>query len=188
MFSVNVNCGTQPNLFINNLSPDMSDEEMIRCIYRLRNTVLAQQKVGKSFKGTTKRYLKAEPQMALDLLYGYITIDSDISYGGGVEWHGNPFTNIVSTIQKDRRVLYTPEITDLDIASSSVAESESEPVEPLEEVPPESEMLIEETESEPTEEMVPLIDGTWIEKSKSGPGYEYMPTEETINMEEQNLY
>ena len=81
MFSVNVNCGTQPNLFINNLSPDMSDEEMIRYIYRLRNTVLAQQKVGKSFKGTTKRYLKAEPQMALDLLYGYITIDSDISYG-----------------------------------------------------------------------------------------------------------
>lgn len=190
MFSVNVNCGTQPSLFINNLSPDMSDEEMIRCIYRLRNTVLAQQKVGKSFKGTTKRYLKAEPQMALDLLYGYITIDSDISYGGGVEWHGNPFTNIVSTIQKDRRVLYTPESTDLDIASSSVAESESEsePVEPLEEVPPESEMLIEGTESEPTEEMVQLIDGTWIEKSKSGPGYEYMPTEETINMEERNLY
>lgn len=152
----------------------MSDEEMIRCIYRLRNTVLAQQKVGKSFKGTTKRYLKAEPQMALDLLYGYITIDSDISYGGGVEWHGNPFTNIVSTIQKDRRVLYTPESTDLDIASSSVAESE--PVESLEEIPPESEMLIEETEVEPTEEMVQLIDGTWIEKSKSGPGYQYMQT------------
>ena len=54
----------------------------------------------------------------IDLLYGYITIDSDISYGGGVEWHGNPFTNIVSTIQKDRRALYTPESTDLDIASS----------------------------------------------------------------------
>ena len=37
-------------------------------------------------------------------------------------------------------------------------------MEPLEEVPPESEMLIEGTESEPTEEMVQLIDGTWIEK------------------------
>ena len=98
-FSVNVNCGAQASIFINNLSPDMTDEEMIRSIYRLRNTVLAEQNVMGAKKGTTTRYLKSEPQMALDLLYGVTTIDSVRKYGGGVEWHGNPFVNTVTTVE-----------------------------------------------------------------------------------------
>lgn len=95
--SVNINCGPQASLFIRNLSPEMTDEELIRGIYQIRNTVLADQLVGKTRKGTTKRYLQAEPQMALDLLYGYVTIDSVVNYGGGVEWHGNPFVSEVTT-------------------------------------------------------------------------------------------
>lgn len=90
-FSVNVNCGAQPNIFIENLDPSMSDEEMIRGIYELRNTVFAEQNVGDHQKGTSTRYLSAEPRLALDLLYGYANIDSVINYGGGVEWGGNPF-------------------------------------------------------------------------------------------------
>lgn len=75
----------------------MSDEELIRGIYKLRNTKLADQMVGKLKKGTTKRYLQAEPQMALDFLYGYITIDSIANYGDGVEWHGNPVVSEIPT-------------------------------------------------------------------------------------------
>lgn len=104
--SVNVNCGSQASLFIANLSPEMTDEELIRGIYKLRNTTLANQKVGKSRKGTTKRYLEAEPQMALDLLYGYVTIDSVINYGGGVEWHGNPFVSEVTTQARIGHTVY----------------------------------------------------------------------------------
>lgn len=191
LFSVNVNCGTQPNVFINHLSTDMSDEEMIRGIYKLRNTVFARQKVGKSFKGTTTRYRKSEPQMALDLLYGYITIDSDVRYGGGVEWHGNPFTDIITTVQRENRVLYaSPELpeftldeTEVNIASNSEAEKE------LKEIPEaivESENQETLNETETSEEMVQLIDGSWILKSQSGPGYEYMPTDDSDEIEESN--
>ena len=35
LLSVKVNCGTQAGTFINNLSPDMTDEEMIRGIYKI---------------------------------------------------------------------------------------------------------------------------------------------------------
>lgn len=104
--SVNVNCGSQASLFIRNLSPEMSDEELICGIYKLRNTVLADQMVGKVRKGTTKRYLQAEPQMALDLLYGYVTIDSVENYGGGVEWHGNPFVSEVTTQARSGHASY----------------------------------------------------------------------------------
>lgn len=109
MFSVNVNCGPQPDVFIRELSPDMTDEELIRGTYRIRNSILSKQKVGKVLKGTTKRYLKSEPQMALDLLYGYTTIDSTINYGGGVEWHGNPFYSSITTITSGERILYEGE-------------------------------------------------------------------------------
>lgn len=104
--SVNVNCGSQAPLFIANLSPEMTDEELIRGIYQLRNTTLADQKVGNTKKGTTKRYLEAEPQMALDLLYGYVTIDSDTNYGGGVEWHGNPFVSETTTQARFGHAVY----------------------------------------------------------------------------------
>lgn len=106
LLSVNVNCGPQPSIFINNLSPDMTDEEMIREIYHIRNTILADQKVGNGRKGTTTRYLKAEPVMALDLLNGYMTIDSVVNYGGGVEWYGNPFSDVVSTASKQGKSYY----------------------------------------------------------------------------------
>ena len=91
LFSVNVNCGAQPDIYIEHLDPSMSDEEMIKGIYRLRNTVFAQQHVGDHLKGTSTRYLSSEPAFALDLLYGYADIDSHINYGGGVEWGGNVF-------------------------------------------------------------------------------------------------
>lgn len=97
IFSVNINCGQQPSVWTKYLSNSMSDEEMIRKIYELRNTVFAGQSVGSVKKGTTTRYMTAEPAMAMDLLYGQITIDSDVTYGGGVEWHGNPLSGTVST-------------------------------------------------------------------------------------------
>lgn len=94
MFSVNVNCGAQANLFIENLSPEMSDVELILGVYKIRNSLLANQTVyryGK--KGTTGRYLAAEPQMALDLYHGYTTIDSYKDYGSGVQWCGDIFVS-----------------------------------------------------------------------------------------------
>ena len=29
--------------------------------------------------------------MTADLMYGRISLDSVLDYGGGVEWYGNPF-------------------------------------------------------------------------------------------------
>lgn len=97
MFSVSVNCGPHAGLFAKRLTGDMSDKEMIDEIYRIRNTTLAEEDVLGVRKGTSSRYRKYEPQMAYDLLYGDITIDSEKTYGGGVEWHGNPFTEKVLT-------------------------------------------------------------------------------------------
>lgn len=109
MFSVNVNCGPQPDVFLSELSPDMTDEELIRGTYHIRNQIFSKQKIGRALKGTTARYLKSEPQMALDLLCGYITIDSSVNYGGGVEWHGDPFYKAVTTVNTGGRVLYEEE-------------------------------------------------------------------------------
>lgn len=117
--SVNVNCGAQADKFIEKMSPDMSDEAMIRTIYEIRNTTLAAQKVRGVKKRSSKRYRHAEPQMALDLLYGYVTIDSHASYGGGVEWHGNPFINQITTIPTETRVIFERE--EQEMATSSVA-------------------------------------------------------------------
>ena len=98
-FSVNVNCGVQTDLYLSEISPDLTDAEMICKLYTLRNTVLAEQNVGRHKKGTTARYRQYEPQMALDLLHGYVTIDSEKTYGGGVSWCGNIFANgVVSTV------------------------------------------------------------------------------------------
>ena len=97
-FSVTVNCGTQTDLYLSEIRPDLTDAEMICRLYPLRNTVLAEQNVGRHKKGTTARYRQYEPQMALDLLHGYVTIDSKKTYGGGVSWYGNIFANgIIST-------------------------------------------------------------------------------------------
>lgn len=97
-FSINVNCGTQTDLYLSEIRPDLTDAEMICRLYTLRNTVLAEQNVGRRKKGTTARYRQYEPQMALDLLHGYVTIDSKKTYGGGVSWCGNIFANgIIST-------------------------------------------------------------------------------------------
>ena len=96
-FSVLVNCGKKVDVFLENLSPSMTDAEMICGIYKIRNTILAEQNVGRSRKGATTRYRMAEPQMALDLLHGYTTIDSVKDYGGGVQWNGNLFTGTIMT-------------------------------------------------------------------------------------------
>lgn len=96
-FSVLVNCGKKTAVFLENLSPDMTDAQMICGIYKIRNTILAEQAVGRSKKGTTARYRMAEPRMALDLLHGFTTIDSVKDYGGGVRWKGNLFTGTVLT-------------------------------------------------------------------------------------------
>ncbi len=106
IFSIDVNCGPHAALYLERLSPDMSDEEMIRELYHLRNTVMSREIVQGRLKNTNTRYLYAEPQMALDLLYGYVTIDSHVNYGGGVEWHGNPFVEGVSTIANIGHITY----------------------------------------------------------------------------------
>lgn len=99
MFSVNVNCGAQPDIFINNLSPDMTDVELICETYKIRNTLLANQAIGRNgIKGTTRRYLSSEPQMALDLYHGYTTIDTVKNYGNGVQWCKNIFSEAVTTV------------------------------------------------------------------------------------------
>lgn len=125
--SVNVNCGSQASLFIENLSPEMTDEDLIKGIYKLRNTTLANQKVGKTRKGTTKRYLEAEPQMALDLLYGYVTIDSVINYGGGVEWHGNPFISDITTQPRFGHAVYDVPVISTQEEAERATPSEGEP-------------------------------------------------------------
>lgn len=99
LFSVSVNCGKYPDVFIQNLSPDMSDVAMICGIYKIRNSILASMKVGRVEKGTNMRFKQAEPQLALDLLHGYTTIDSHKNYGGGVQWSGNIFTGAVRTTE-----------------------------------------------------------------------------------------
>ena len=92
LFSVNVNCGPQAEIFIRELKPDISDQEFLDRIYEIRNTIFAEQLVeGLREKGTSYRYLTAEPEMAADLMYGRIGLDSELDYGGGVEWYGNPF-------------------------------------------------------------------------------------------------
>ena len=92
LFSVNVNCGPQPEIFLQELKPDISDQEFLDRIYEIRNTIFAEQLVqGLREKGTSYRYLTAEPEMAADLMYGRISLDSELDYGGGVEWYGNPF-------------------------------------------------------------------------------------------------
>lgn len=97
LFSVNVNCGNQLKVMREHLSPDMTDAEMICETYRIRNTILAEQKVGARKKGTTTRYQMAEPRMALDLYHGFTTIDSVKDYGGGVQWNGDLFVSAVLT-------------------------------------------------------------------------------------------
>lgn len=99
LFSVSVNCGKYPDIFIQNLSPDMSDVAMICGIYKIRNSILASMKVGRVEKGTNMRFKQSEPQLALDLLHGYTTIDSHKNYGGGVQWSGNIFTGAVRTTE-----------------------------------------------------------------------------------------
>lgn len=92
LFSVNVNCGPHPEIFIQELKPEISDQEFLDRIYELRNTVFAEMDVqGLRKKGTSERYLSAEPAMAADLMYGKITLGEELDYGGGVEWYGNPF-------------------------------------------------------------------------------------------------
>lgn len=97
LFSVNVNCGNQTAIYLESLSPEMTDAEMICKIYELRNTTFAEQMVGRHKKETTGRYEESEPEMALDLLYGYTTIDSRKYYGHGVSWNGNIFSDSVLT-------------------------------------------------------------------------------------------
>lgn len=99
LFSVSVNCGKYPDVFIQNLSPNMSDAAMICGIYKIRNSILASMKVGRVQKGTNMRFKQAEPQLALDLLHGYTTIDSHKYYGSGVQWNGNIFTGAVRTTE-----------------------------------------------------------------------------------------
>lgn len=81
ILSININCGPKTALFLQELSPEMTDEEMLNRLYELRNTILK-----KNGKGTNKRYLVGEPQLAMDLLHGEVNVLSDLSYFGGVSW------------------------------------------------------------------------------------------------------
>jgi hypothetical protein len=134
LFSINIACGCGADVFINNISPDVSDEEFILEIKNIRNSVLAGQDVGGVKKGTTVRTRTAEPKMALDLLNGYITIDSTVNEGGGVEWYGNIFSDAVTTIAvpypEDYAgyddILYDPETDDTDEPDTSDIETDVE--------------------------------------------------------------
>lgn len=100
--------------------------------------------------------------MALDLLYGYMTMDTVRSYGHGVEWHGNIFTGSVLTcgIQgrstdwqeylttheqdvSDTEIKEETEVEEQNVATPSEAEPEvisadvSEPLESATEMAPE---------------------------------------------------
>ena len=124
-FSVNVNCSSQAGLFLEHLSPEMTDAELICEIYKIRNTILAEQNVGRVKKGTTIRYQMAEPRMALDLLHGYTTIDSVKNYGGGVQWNGDLFVNAVLTsavqgmsLEWEEALLATPADAEMETGQS----------------------------------------------------------------------
>ena len=91
LLSVSVNCGPPTEEVLRELRPAMSDQELLDGIYRLRNTTLAAARLENRYKGTGDRYLWYEPEMAADLMYGRIGLDSVKIYGEGVEWHGNPF-------------------------------------------------------------------------------------------------
>lgn len=91
LLSVSVNCGPPTEEVLRELRPAMSDQELLDGIYRLRNTTLAAARLENRYKGTGDRYLWFEPEMAADLMYGRIGLDSVKIYGEGVEWHGNPF-------------------------------------------------------------------------------------------------
>lgn len=124
-FSVNVNCGVQTDLYLSEIPPELTDAEMICKLYTLRNTVLAEQNIGRRKKGTTARYRQYEPQMALDLLHGYVTIDSRKTYGGGVSWCGNIFANgVVSTVAAEGT---STEWLALQAEETPAAETESMP-------------------------------------------------------------
>ena len=124
-FSVNVNCGVQTDLYLSEIPPELTDAEMICKLYTLRNTILAEQNVGRHKKGTTARYRQYEPQMALDLLHGYVTIDSKKTYGGGVSWCGNIFANgVISTVATEGT---STEWLALQAEETPAAETESMP-------------------------------------------------------------
>ena len=91
LFSVSVNCGAQPEIYIEHVDANVSDQEFLDAIYRLRNTEFAYQQLENRIKGTVDRYLLYEPMMAVELMYGQIGLDTEKIYGGGVEWYGNPF-------------------------------------------------------------------------------------------------
>lgn len=81
MLSVNINCGSQTCLYLNKLSPSMTDEEMINAIYNLRNTVLTA-----NGKGTNTRFRTSEPQLVKQLSTGSINANSSFIMPGGVAW------------------------------------------------------------------------------------------------------
>lgn len=81
IMSVNINCGPQTSLYLQSLSPDMSDEEIVQKIYSLRNTILT-----RNGKGTNTRFRESEPRLAAELLNGDITANSSFQKAGGVAW------------------------------------------------------------------------------------------------------
>lgn len=91
MFSVNVNAGVHTDQYLRMLKPEMTDEEMVCAIYQMRNGLMSDERVLGVTKGTTGRYVGSEPQMALDLLYGYVNIRSNANYGHGVQWRSGVF-------------------------------------------------------------------------------------------------
>ena len=82
IMSVNINCGTQTSLYLQHLSPDMSDEEIVNKIYELRNTILAG-----NGKGTNTRFQESEPRLATEMIEGSITANSSFQKSGGVAWN-----------------------------------------------------------------------------------------------------
>lgn len=84
LLSVNINCGVHNSLYLSHLSPEMTDDEMITEIYRLRNTILT-----RNGKGTNTRFLRSEPELARQLLNGEVNATSTVRMAGGVSWSAN---------------------------------------------------------------------------------------------------
>lgn len=183
MFSVNVNCGAQPDAFISNLSPDMTDIELICGVYKIRNSLLANQTVGRyGKKGTTGRYLAAEPQMALDLYHGYTTIDSHKNYGSGVQWCGDIFvpgnTRTVELLGASSEWKETMNETEAVESSAVESESAEETDDVSEDVPTEpGESLAEKQNGENEDE----TDSVEDHLSNSGDESTTEPNQETTD-------
>lgn len=142
IMSVNINCGTQTSLYLQHLSPDMSDEEIVNKIYELRNTILTG-----NGKGTNTRFRESEPWLATEMIEGSITANSSFNKSGGVAWNPGVLKYCGESFSDEEiRIRY----------EKSMQEMEPDAVEEYEPEPP-TEAVETETEQKSESEISPVI-------------------------------